>query len=106
MLCKAAAEIERGLVDARLGGFLLKKRVAAQGRGKRGGYRTILAYRQHDRLVFLHGFAKNETENIAKKEELALRKLGDVYMEYKDAKLSEMVADKSILEIKCGDRVS
>jgi hypothetical protein len=33
MLCVAAAETERGLVDARLGGFLLKKRVAAPGRG-------------------------------------------------------------------------
>ena len=46
MLHDAANEIERGLVDARLGGFLLKKRVARPGGGKRGGYRTILAYRQ------------------------------------------------------------
>jgi hypothetical protein len=41
------------LVDARLGGFLIKKRVAGFGRGKSGGYRTIVAYRQGDRVVFL-----------------------------------------------------
>ncbi len=45
MLCAAAKEIEAGLVDARLGGFLLKKRVAAPGRGKRGSYRTIVGHR-------------------------------------------------------------
>jgi hypothetical protein len=36
-LCKAAEEIEDDLVDARLGGFLIKKRVARTGEGKRGG---------------------------------------------------------------------
>jgi len=46
MLLKVAREIEAGLVDARLGGFLLKKRMAAPGRGKRGGYRVILAHRR------------------------------------------------------------
>lgn len=59
MLCVAAQEIEAGLVDARLGGFLLKKRVAAPGRGKQGSYRTIVGHRQSDRLIFVHGFAKN-----------------------------------------------
>jgi hypothetical protein len=80
VLCGAAAEIESGLVDARLGGFLIKKRVAAPGHGKRGGYRTIAAHRQGNRLVFLHGFAKNEKDNITKKEKLALQMLGDQYM--------------------------
>lgn len=54
-LCTAASEIEAGLIDARLGGFLIKKRVAAEGRGKRGGYRTILGYREGSRLIFVHG---------------------------------------------------
>ncbi|NNH65750.1 type II toxin-antitoxin system RelE/ParE family toxin [Rhizobium laguerreae] len=87
MLCDAAKEIEAGLVDARLGGFLLKKRVAAPGRGKRGSYRTIVGHRQGDRLIFVHGFAKNETDNITKKEKEALRKLCDVYMLADDKKL-------------------
>ena len=52
MLCAAVTEIEAGLIDARLGGSLLKKRIAKGSRGKSGGYRTIVAYRQHDRLVF------------------------------------------------------
>ena len=54
-LCKAVQEMEAGLVDADLGGFLYKKRVARPGGGKSGGYRTLLSARIGDRYVFLHG---------------------------------------------------
>ncbi|MGV1896458.1 MULTISPECIES: type II toxin-antitoxin system RelE/ParE family toxin [Rhizobium/Agrobacterium group] len=103
MLCVAAKEIEDGLVDARLGGFLLKKRVAAPGRGKSGSYRTIVGYRQADRLIFVHGFAKNEADNINKSEKKALRKLCDIYMGADDKKLVEMISKNTILEIKCNE---
>jgi len=106
MLCHAAGEIEAGLIDAKLGGFLVKKRVAAPGRGKRGGYRTIVGHRQGDRLIFVHGFAKNETENITRKEKEALRKLCDVYMRADDKKLAEMIETKQILEIHCHEQNS
>ncbi|NQZ08237.1 MAG: type II toxin-antitoxin system RelE/ParE family toxin [Algicola sp.] len=43
-LIVAVMEIERGLVDANLGGHVVKKRVAMPGRGKRGSMRTIVAY--------------------------------------------------------------
>jgi hypothetical protein len=100
-LSEAAAEVEKGLIDARLGGFLIKKRLGAPGQGKRGGYRTIIAHRQGDRLVFLHGFCKNEQENISKKEKAALHKLGDFYMEFSGEKLSEQVRKELIIEIEC-----
>jgi hypothetical protein len=105
-LWSAAVEIESGLVDARLGGFLIKKRVAGFGRGKRGGYRTIVAHREGDRLVYLHGFDKNDKDNISAKERRALRKLGDQFMEYRDAELSEMVQDKAIIEVRCHEQDS
>src|SRR5579872_5676354 len=76
----AATEIEAGLIDARLGGFLLKKRIGKGGRGKSGGFRTIAAYRHQDRLVFLYLFAKNERDNITEKERVALSEIGDQYM--------------------------
>ncbi|CAN7630077.1 type II toxin-antitoxin system RelE/ParE family toxin [Neorhizobium tomejilense] len=103
MLCVAAKEIEDGLVEARLGGFLLKKRVAAPGRGKSGSYRTIVGHRQADRLIFVHGFAKNETDNIKRNEKAALRKLCDVYMGADDKKLAEMIKKNTILEIECNE---
>lgn len=42
-LCAAVEEMSQGLVDADLGGDVLKKRVALPGQGKRGGARTIVA---------------------------------------------------------------
>ena len=39
----AVGEVEDGLVDAHLGGQLVKKRVAMPGKGKSGSTRTILA---------------------------------------------------------------
>ncbi len=99
MLQHAADEIERGLVDARLGGFLLKKRIARPGGGKRGGYRTIVAYRQGVRVVFLFGFAKNAADNITRAEHFALGKLGDVYLGYDEATIDRMVRETLLIEV-------
>jgi hypothetical protein len=105
-LCAAADEIESGLINARLGGVLIKKRVGAFGRGKRGGFRAIAAHRQGERLVFLHGFVKNEKDDISPTEEKALRKLGDEYMAYSNAELSKLVQERLIVEVRCDEQNS
>lgn len=99
-LLAAAREVEAGLIDARLGGFLFKKRVAAEGRGKRGGFRTIIGYQHAERFVFLHGFAKNESENITRREQNALKMLCDIYMSADDDTLEAMIKAEKLLEVK------
>ena len=74
-LRQAVKEMQQGLIDANLGGGLVKKRVARPGAGKRAGYRTLLATNQHDKWFFVYGFAKNERDNIAKQDLLALKLL-------------------------------
>jgi hypothetical protein len=64
-LIEAVAEIERGKFDADLGSGLFKQRIARRGGGKSGGYRVILFFRIKRRVVFVHGFAKNDTANIS-----------------------------------------
>ena len=64
-LADAVARAERGLLDADLGGGIIKQRVARPGKGKRGGYRAIIAYVHGYRAVFLLGFAKSARDNIA-----------------------------------------
>ena len=98
-LCAAVAEIEAGLIDARLGGSLLKKRIAKGNRGKSGGFRTIVAYRQHDRLVFLYVFGKNERDNITEQERVALSEIGDEYMRLSPQKLDQLVAKGTLMEV-------
>jgi len=100
-LCAAVAEIAAGLIDARLGGSLLKKRIAKGSRGKSAGFRTIVAYRQQDRLVFLYMFAKNERDNITEHEQAALSELGDQYMRLPSAKLDDLVMSGTLIEVIC-----
>jgi hypothetical protein len=45
------------VVDADLGGGVIKQRVARVGQGRSGGYRMLVAYRAGARAVFLYGFA-------------------------------------------------
>jgi len=73
VLCDAVIEMTAGLVDADLGGGLVKKRIRLPGRGKRGGARTIVATNRGDRRFFLLGFAKSERENIGEAEGRSLR---------------------------------
>jgi len=68
-------EMLQGLVDADLGGGLVKKRIGRPGQGKSGGYRTLVATNKGNRWVFVYGFPKNERSNIDKDEAEALKKL-------------------------------
>jgi len=81
-LIEAVAEMEQGLIDANLGGHVVKKRVAIGGRGKSGGLRTILAFKLRDKAFFLYGFAKNQQENIEDKELKALKLLAKHFLAY------------------------
>jgi hypothetical protein len=67
-LSEAIERAGRGLIDADLGGGVIKQRVARQGQGRSGGYRTLIAYRFGDLAVFLFGFAKNDRDNITDDE--------------------------------------
>jgi hypothetical protein len=60
--------MSQGLVEANLGGHVVKKRVALDGRGKSAGVRTLLAFKLNDIAFFLYGFAKNQQSNITDKE--------------------------------------
>ena len=65
----------RGLIDADLGGGVVKKRVALPGRGKRGSTRTIVATNKGSRWFFVYGYEKNEQANISATELEALQAL-------------------------------
>lgn len=99
-LCEAIKRAEQGLIDAELGGCLIKQRVARKGQGKRGGYRTIVAYREGDRSVFLHGFAKSGQDNIHANDERTMRKTGKALLLADEDRLEALVDDGTILELE------
>lgn len=101
-LAKAVRDAEAGLIDADLGGGLIKQRVARPRQGKRGGYRTVIAYRRGDRAVFLYGFAKSARANIADDELEALRRRGAGLLNAADEGLEAMVALDELTEVDYG----
>ena len=76
----AAFDIQKGRYEVNLGGFLYKKRIKRDGTGKRGGFRVILFYRQEDKLVFIHGFAKNDKSTIDHDEEKAFKAMTRIFL--------------------------
>ena len=63
-LCDAIERAERGLIDADLGGGVIKQRIARPNEGRSGGFRTIIFFRIEERAFFVFGFAKNDRGNI------------------------------------------
>jgi len=98
-LCVAIEEMARGLVDADIGGHVLKKRVAISGQGKRGGVRTLVATRWARRWFFVYGFRKNERENVTEAELKALRELAKELLSLDDQSLIRALVAGEIVEI-------
>ena len=98
-LSKATDEMKNGLIDADLGGGILKKRVPLPGRGKRGAARTLLATNRKGRWIFLFGFQKNDRENISGHELEALQELSSDLMGFSEAEIDLAVARHELLEV-------
>lgn len=98
-LLEAIHRADRGLIDANLGGGLIKQRIARKGRGRSGGYRTIVAYRMGNRAVFLYAFAKNEQENIGPDELAELRELGSIWLNATHEEISEALGSRALEEV-------
>lgn len=104
ILCKAVKEMESGLIDADLGGFLYKKRIARAGGGKSGGYRTLLSARIGAQYVFLHGFPKSAIANITQDEKKALQYAGKVFLELPAVALFKAVQAGVLTEVHCDEQ--
>ena len=103
-LCDAIERAERGLVDADLGGGIIKQRVARKGQGRLGGYRLLIAYRSGKRAVFLYGFAKSERDNINADELETLKEIGAAWLEVKKERLEYAIKEGILREVSYEDR--
>ena len=102
MLCNAVAEMAQGLIEADMGGSVVKKRIALPGRGKSGSARTLIATNKGNRWFFLFGFEKNERANVSAKELEALQEIATDLLEHSTAELDALVASDTLQEI-CND---
>jgi hypothetical protein len=98
-LCSAVAEMENGLIDADLGGGVVKKRVPLPGRGKSGSTRTLVVTNKGNRWFFVFGFEKNDRANISARELEALQTLADDLLVLDSIALDRQVEQEALQEI-------
>lgn len=96
----ALSEVEAGLMGNALGGNLYKKRIAIGTKGKSGGLRTILVFRDaKDKIFCIYVFAKNEKQNIEDKELRALKKYGVTLLALGDAEIKKALENNLLVEV-------
>jgi hypothetical protein len=100
----AAADAELGLVDAELGGGVIKQRTARRGQGKSGGFRVVILYRRGARAFFVYGFAKSERANISQNELAALKELATEMLGYNEGEIMRAVASGPLIEVTCNEQ--
>ena len=90
---------QKGLVDAELGGGVIKQRIARLGQGKSGGYRSIILYQNGELAFFVYGFAKSDRENIEPNETEGFKKLAKEYFALSEKRIAAMLKNEELMEI-------
>lgn len=99
-LAAAVNEMEDGLLGNSMGSSLYKKRIRLRSKGKRGGARTIIAYRQGNVAIFLFGFSKGERANVSRKELEVLKRYSQLYLGYSGDGWNRALNEGAIFEVK------
>lgn len=99
-LREAARDVAAGRYDANLGGGVFKQRIAREGGGKSGGFRTIVLFLVGSHSFFAHGFAKSDKANVSAKELKALKRLADVLLGFSEEQLRAARASGELSEVE------
>jgi hypothetical protein len=100
ILADAVRRAESGLIDADLGGGLIKQRIARQGAGKSGGYRSILIFRSGSRAIFVFAFAKSDKANLSAAELKVYRKAANIMLALGAEQIEMEVAAGRLIEVR------
>jgi hypothetical protein len=91
--------MEHGLIDAKLGGGVYKKRIGVHSRGKRSSYRTIIVMEIQSKAVFAHGFAKGKKSNITKNELEGFKIMAKQFLRLNDEQIKFLIDKQNLIEV-------
>lgn len=100
ILKQAINELEEGLYEASLGSNLYKKRIAMPGKGKRSGYRTLVAVKQNEVAFFIYGYAKNVCDDIGEDDLKLYRALAKDLLSLDKIDIEVMLERNKLFEVK------
>jgi len=98
-LWEAVERAENGLVDADLGGGVIKQRLARPGAGKSKGYRSIVLYKQGERAFFVYGFPKSDLDNIRDDEEEQFKRAAKLILALTDEQIRQLIENGQFEEV-------
>ena len=98
-LWEAVDRAENGLVDADLGGGVIKQRIARPGEGKSKGYRSIVLYRKGDKAFFFYGFPKSDLGNIRDDEQEQFKKVAKSILALSDEQIRQLIENGQFEEV-------
>lgn len=98
-LLEAIRRAEEGLIDADLGGGVIKQRIARPGAGKSKGYRTVVIYRKNEKAFFIFGFPKNSLGNLRNDEEEQFKKAARIILGLSDTQIESLIEKGQLEEL-------
>jgi len=99
-LWEAVNRAENGLVDADLGGGVIKQRIGRPGESKSKGYRSIVLYRKGDKAFFVYGFPKSDLGNIRDDEQEQFKKAAKSILALSDEQIRQLIENGQFEEVK------
>jgi hypothetical protein len=100
VLWDAVDRAEKGLVDADLGGGVIKQRIARAGESKSRGYRSIVLYRKGDKAFFVYGFPKSDLGNIREDEQEQFKKAAKSILALSDDQIRQLIENGQFEEVE------
>ena len=96
---KSIETLENSSTTAYLGNHIYKLRLAANNKGKSGGYRGILIYKKDNLILILSVFSKTNQENLKREELDLLKKLGQSYLNLSQTEINILISRKALINI-------
>ena len=82
---------------------MFRQRIARDGGGQSGGFRTITLFRVGSHSFFVHGFAKSDKANVTTRELKALKYLARVFFGFSVQQLATAIATGELIEVRNDD---
>lgn len=92
LLLETIENVSNQLGVNNLGSGLFKIRTPKIGKGKRGGIRTFLVYKESEKAIFVYGFSKNKKDNLDKNELKYFKKLAKDLLAIENSEYERLIS--------------
>ncbi|MCL2042979.1 MAG: type II toxin-antitoxin system RelE/ParE family toxin [Treponema sp.] len=101
-LINIISQLEDDQADANLGGDVYKVRLARAGKGKSGGHRVIVYFKNEFRTFFVYGFSKSDKDNIDESELKAFKVDAKDQFTLTDEQIRARLKKRTLIEVLYG----